>query len=177
MKRNLKHALIVALMLLGITGLVSLTLGPDLIAGRQPTLGSFTLIHFGGYLFFLVMPVEAMVPWYLAEGHAPTTIVVVAVVTAMLAQLIDYGIGYLFSERVINRVIGTRRYARAEHAINDYGRWAVLLFTLLPLSSPTLLLAAGIVRFRLRWAVGYSLLGLTAKYVGIVLLFHVWASA
>jgi membrane protein YqaA with SNARE-associated domain len=168
MRKHLARALVIVLMLAIIVTLVSITLGRELMAGRQPTLESFSLIHFGGYLFFLVMPVEILVPYYLAEGHQAGVLVFVAIATAMAAQLIDYGIGYLLSDRVINTLVGPKRYARARHAINDYGRWAVLLFTLLPLSSPTLLLAAGIVRFRLGLAVTYSLVGLSLKYVAIV---------
>jgi membrane protein YqaA with SNARE-associated domain len=166
MRKHLARALVIVLMLAIIVTLVSITLGRELMAGRQPTLESFSLIHFGGYLFFLVMPVEILVPYYLAEGHQAGVLVFVAIATAMAAQLIDYGIGYLLSDRVINTLVGPKRYARARHAINDYGRWAVLLFTLLPLSSPTLLLAAGIVRFRLGLAVTYSLVGLSGKIIG-----------
>jgi membrane protein YqaA with SNARE-associated domain len=171
MHRRLKRALVVILMLFVIVMLITVTLGRELVADRQPTLGSFTLIHFAGYLFFLVMPVEVLVPYYLSEGHLGLVLVPVAVVTALAAQLIDYGIGYIISGRVINHLVGQKRYSRAERAIHHYGRWAIFLFTALPLSSPTLLLAAGIVRFRLDTAVVYSILGLTIKYLVIVLAF------
>ncbi len=172
MRKHLKRAVIILIMLFVIVTLISVTLGRDLIAGRQPTLASFTLIHFAGYLFFLVMPVEILVPYYLVEGHAGHVLILTAVATATLAQLIDYGIGYLLSDKVINHLIGPKRYARAEGAINNYGRWAILVFNLLPLSSPNLLLAAGIVRFPLISAVFYSLAGLVVKYWVLVFVFR-----
>ena len=174
MKRNLIRAIVAGLMLLVAVSLVSTTLGRDLLAGRQPTLGSFSLIHFAGYLFFLVMPVEVLVPYYLAEGYPGMTLVVIAVPTAIAAQLIDFGIGYLLSSSIIDKVIGRRKYQRAERAIHRYGPGAIFAFNLLPLSSPTLLLAAGMVRFPLKRAVLFSAIGLSLKYVVIVSAFTWW---
>ncbi len=148
--------------------IVSTTLGREIFAGRRPGLTSFGIVHFAGYLFFLLMPVEALVPWYLAEGHAGMALVPLAVATALAAQAIDYGIGFLLSERVIEDLIGAERYARARRAVRRHGRWAILVFNLFPLSSPNLILAAGIARFGLGRALLYSLMGLTAKYLAIV---------
>ena len=60
---------IIVIMLVAIIAIVGSTLGREIMAGRQPGLVSFGLIHFAGYLFFLLMPVEILVPLYLAEGH------------------------------------------------------------------------------------------------------------
>ena len=81
---------------------VSSTLGRQIYAGQTPGLVSFGLIHFAGYLFFLLMPVEALIPVYQAEGHEPALLVAIAVGTALVAQAIDYGIGRAFSARVID---------------------------------------------------------------------------
>ena len=55
-KRSVIGAVI---MLVVIIAIVGSTLGREIMAGRQPGLVSFGLIHFAGYLFFSLMPVEA----------------------------------------------------------------------------------------------------------------------
>jgi hypothetical protein len=93
-------------------GLVSTTLGRAIYAGHTPGLGSFAAIHFAGYLFFLLMPVEALVPIYQAEGHPGATLIMIALATAFAAQVIDYSIGRAVSDRVIDDLIGEKRYER-----------------------------------------------------------------
>jgi len=148
--------------------LVSVTLGRVIYNGQSPTLTSFALIHFAGYLFFLLMPVEALVPIYQNEGHAGSTLIALAVATAIMAQVIDYGIGRSVSETSIRQLLGPKRYARFQTTIQKWGGWAILLFNLLPLSSPNMMLVAGMTRYGPRRAFLYSALGLTGKYVAIV---------
>jgi membrane protein YqaA with SNARE-associated domain len=157
-------------MILVIILIISSTLGREIMAGRQPGLGSFSIIHFAGYLFFLLMPVEALVPYYHAEGHAAMILVGLSVGTAIAAQLIDYGVGRLLSERVVS-ILGHRKYERFNRAIDRHGSWAILVFNLLPLSSPNVILVAGIMRFSLRRTVLISACGLVGKYLTIVYLF------
>lgn len=153
--------------------LVSSTLGREIYAGRSPGIASFALIHFAGYLFFLLMPVEALVPVYQAEGHAGATLILIAVGTALAAQAIDYGIGRAVSEDAIHKLIGEGRYTRFQATIQKWGGWAILFFNLFPLSSPNMLLVAGMSRFSALRALFYSLAGLTAKYTAIVYAFDV----
>jgi hypothetical protein len=92
-------------------GLVSTTLGRAIYAGHTPGLGSFAAIHFAGYLFFLLMPVEALVPIYQAEGHPGATLIMIALATAFAAQVIDYSIGRAVSDRVIDAPTVVAEYA------------------------------------------------------------------
>ncbi len=150
---------------------VSTTLGRAIYAGQSPGLTSFALIHFAGYLFFLLMPVEALVPVYQGEGHAGATLVLLAVLTAIAAQIIDYSIGRSVKEGSIHELIGEARYLRFKATIDKWGGSAIVLFNLLPLSSPNMLLVAGITRYSARRAFLYSALGLTGKYLAIVYAF------
>tara|TARA_B100001750_G_scaffold218592_1_gene204856 strand:- start:113 stop:643 length:531 start_codon:yes stop_codon:yes gene_type:complete len=156
--------------------LVSYTLGQEILAGRTPSLFSFALINFSGYLFFLLMPVEALVPIYQAEGHAGATLILIAVPTAVAAQVIDYCIGRAVSERVIFNLIGEKRYMRFRDKIENWGGWVILLFNLFPLASSVLLLVAGMMRYSARRALLYSLTGLVIKYFTIVYLFDLASS-
>ena len=156
--------------------LVSYTLGQEILAGRSPSLSSFALIHFAGYLFFLLMPVEALVPIYQAEGHAGATLILIAVSTAIAGEVIDYCIGRAVSDRVIHNLIGEMRYMRFKGSIKKWGGWAILFFNLFPLSSSVLSLVAGMMRYSARRALLYSVAGLTIKYVTIVYLFDLVSS-
>lgn len=169
-KRRVAVVLVTAVVAIA---LVSSTLGRAIYADRAPSITSFALIHFAGYLFFLLMPVEALVPVYQNEGHPAVILVLVAIVTATAAQAIDYGIGRSVSAPVIHDLIGENRYTRVKATIEKWGGWAILLFNLLPLSSPNMMLVAGMTRYSMRRAFLYSIVGLTAKYSAIVSLFEV----
>ncbi|MCH8003117.1 MAG: VTT domain-containing protein [Nanoarchaeota archaeon] len=151
--------------------LSSFTIGRQIFLGRQPDIVSFSTIHFAGYLFFLLMPVELLFIYYLIEDFNIPILLVAALATAMVAQIIDYVIGYLVSNKVINKVIGEKKYKNTKKYIDKYGDLAVFVFNTLPLSSSILSLVAGMLRYRFRNFVIYSFVGLLIKYSAIVLLF------
>ena len=150
--------------------IVSLTIGRDILQEKNPGLTSFATVHFAGYLFFLLMPVEAAFAYYLIE-HNAVTLILIALTTAMLAQLIDYAIGYLMSRSFINHLVGKKRFSRARKLIDKYGNWTIFFFNLFPLSSPIVVLVAGMTRHKLWQVIFYSFLGLTVKYVVIAFIF------
>jgi membrane protein DedA with SNARE-associated domain len=167
-----RRRLIAGLVLLVLAATVaSLTVGRDLFAGRTPDLASFALVNFAGYLFFIVLPVEALVPWYLAAGHSGESVAALAVGTAVAAQLADYGIGRLVSGDVVDHLIRRERIERARAKIDRYGGWTIFVFNLLPLSSPSMAAAAGVVRFGVVRTQAWSVAGLTLKYGAMVWLF------
>lgn len=155
-----------------VVALVSLTIGQEILAQQKPSLFSFGIIHFAGYLFFLLMPVESLVPYYLALGHAGITIVIIAVLTAIAAQPINYAIGYLMSADIIKGLIGERKFDRYKKYICEFGPITILIFNLLPLSSSVLSLVAGMLRYRFRRLLLYSFAGLMIKYITLVYLYY-----
>ena len=169
----MKRGRVIAVLLTAVVaiGLVSTTLGRAIYAGQTPGLGSFAAIHFAGYLFFLLMPVEALMPIYQAEGHAESTLIAIALATAAAAQVIDYFIGRAVGDRVIDELIGEERYQGFKAKIDRWGGWAILFFNLFPLSSPNMLLVAGMVRYNVWRTFAFSSLGLLGKYVAIIYIF------
>ncbi|NQU98528.1 VTT domain-containing protein [Candidatus Woesearchaeota archaeon] len=151
--------------LLLIVSILSFTVGREIVEQKQPTLMSFSVVHFSGYLFFIVMPVEALIPYYLAEGHAAITMIILAILTAMLAQIIDFSLGFMVSQKVIHNFISEWRYKKYEKKIKKYGVWAILVFNLFPLSSPILIFVAGILRYKLKRVLLFSFFGLLIKYI------------
>ena len=175
MKKHMVRALLALPAVIAVV-FVSYWLGQEIVAGRSPSLSSFALIHFAGYLFFLLMPVEALVPIYQAEGHAGAILIVIAVSTAIAGEVIDYCIGRVVSHRVIHDLIGEESYTRFKGRIKNWGGWAILFFNLFPLSSSVLSLVAGMMRYSARRALLYSVAGLTLKYFTIVYLFNLASS-
>lgn len=150
--------------------LFSLTIGREMYEGRTQSLQSFSLIHFSGYLFFLLMPVEMAFVYYLSY-YEEAKLIGVALLTATFAQIIDYIIGLSFSSKFIHYFVGERRIEKAEKQIRRYGNLTIFIFNLLPLSSPIIALVAGMLKLRFRDLLFYSLTGLLLKYVVLTLIF------
>jgi membrane protein DedA with SNARE-associated domain len=110
--------------------------------------------------------------FYLRTGYDPVMLNLVAVFTAIASQTIDYLIGYFFSTRIIDQLIGRKRYEKAEDEIRRYGNWTLFFSNLLPLSSPIISLAAGMLKYRVKDALIYSTVGMICRYLLLTLIFH-----
>ena len=168
---RIKHIATTLILSVSAIILASITIGRQIYYQRQPDILSFSLIHFGGYLFFLLMPVEILFTYYLIRDYNLIILIIVALATAIAAQTIDYLIGYVVSNQIIYKIIGEKKYKKTEKYMNRYGNLTIFVFNFLPLSSPILALVAGMLRYKFRNLLFYSFLGLSIKYVVIVLLF------
>ena len=152
--------------------IASVTVGRDIYYGsRDHGLLSFAIVNASGYLFFLFMPVEIAFVYYLTVDANPWALNAIALGTAIFSQTIDYMIGYLLSDKIIDRLIGRKRYEKAEDRIRKYGNIAIFVFNALPLSSPVISLAAGMLKHRKADAVIFTVIGLSFKYLVLTLLF------
>jgi len=167
---KLSKALVILITSLIAIVIISLTIGKELYEGRTQSIFSFGLIHFSGYLFFLLMPVEMAFVYYLTY-YKEIELIAVAMVTAVTAQVIDYLIGYSFSTKFIYNIVGGKRINRAEKYIKRYGNLTIFVFNVTPLSSPVIALVAGMIKYRFRDLMIYSIGGLLIKYIVLSLLF------
>jgi len=117
------------------------------------------------------MPVEVAFVYYLQEDINVFTLNAVALGTALFSQTIDYLIGISVSNKFIAKLIGRRRYEKAEANIVKYGNLTIFVFNALPLSSPVISLAAGKMRHRIRDTAICTVAGLLVKYVAMTLIF------
>ncbi|MDX8341201.1 VTT domain-containing protein [Draconibacterium sp. IB214405] len=150
--------------------LFSFTIGRELYADKTESIFSFGLIHFSGYLFFLLMPVELAFIYYL-PFYSGFDLIAAALVTAIGAQCIDYIIGRLLRPNKIIELMGQKRIAKAEGKIEKFGMLTIFVFNLLPLSSPVIALAAGMLRYNFRRFLLTSTCGLLLKYLVIFWIF------
>jgi len=165
---------IVIACLLAIVAIIiaSLTVGRDIYYGtRDNGLWSFAIVNASGYLFFLFMPVEIAFVYYLNGTVNIVALNAVALGTALFSQTIDYLIGLLMSNKIIENFIGRQRYEKAQDKIIKYGNLTIFVFNALPLSSPVISLAAGMLSYRVRDAVIFTIAGLVIKYIALTLIF------
>lgn len=153
-----------------VIAIISFTIGRELYEGRTQSLTSFGVIHFSGYLFFLLMPVEMAFIYYLA-WYSKAELIWIAIVTAVSAQFIDYVTGLFFSLKSLTNLVGEKRILKAEKYIQKYGNLTIFVFNFLPLSSPVIALAAGLLKYKLKDLLIYSVLGLFLKYLILSLIF------
>ncbi|MFZ0282846.1 MAG: VTT domain-containing protein [Bacteroidales bacterium] len=152
--------------------IASLTIGRDIYYGsRDEGLLSFAIVNLSGYLFFLFMPVELAFIYYLTSDINIWALLAVTLSTAMVSQTIDYLIGYIFSTKIIDNLIGRSRYEKAEVKIRKYGNFTIFFFNLTPLSSPVISLSAGMLKLHKRDAIVFTLSGLILKYLILTLIF------
>lgn len=170
---NLRVLIILATSLIAIT-IIATTIGKDLYEGKGQSILSFAIIHFSGYLFFLLMPVEIAFIFCINNQDLVIPVVGIAMGTAVAAQLIDYFIGYSVSSKILSKYFGEKKSDRAIKHITKYGPWTIFIFNLLPLSSPVISLAAGMLKYRLRDMILYSVAGLFIKYSAIALVVIYW---
>jgi len=168
-KKGIRIALLILTSLAAIL-IVSFTLGKEWYEGKSQSLLSFALIHFSGYLFFLLMPVEVAFVYYL-KFFGDVKMLIIALITAAGAQIVDYLIGVSISSAVINNFVGEKRILKAETYILKYGNLTIFLFNLFPLSSSVISVAAGMLKYRFRDFIIYSLTGLIIKYTLLSILF------
>ena len=159
--RRLVYFIIVLLIFIAVLSY----LANNIIFAEQPAgLFEFSLVHFLGYLFFLLMPVEILFGYFLTLGHNTLILIFLAIATALFAQYIDYLTGSFFRHIAIEEFVGEKKFKRYNKIIQKWGGPAILTFNLFPLSSPILLLVAGIVQFDIKKAFLCSFIGLTLKY-------------
>lgn len=169
MKRKIRIVLFIITSVVAIL-IVSFTLGREWYEGKNQSIFSFALIHFSGYLFFLLMPVELAYIYYLSF-FSNLEMFAVAIFTAVAAQLIDYFIGYSVSSTIVNNLVGEERIKNAEKHIQKYGNLTIFIFNILPLSSSVIAVAAGMIKYRFMGFIIYSSVGLAIKYLLISLIF------
>lgn len=170
---DIKRLAIIFFLLILMITIASLTIGRDIYESNEKSMVSFAIVNFFGYLFFfLLMPMELAFIYYLRTGYDPLILNMVAVSTAMASQVIDYMIGYFFSTGIIDKFIGRKRYEKAEDEIRKYGKLTLFFSNLLPLSSPVISLAAGMLKYRIKDTLFYSFAGMVCRYLLLTLLFQ-----
>lgn len=166
-------AIIIGIAILSLLIELGLNFSNFYVLAKSPV--TFSVLNFAGHLFFVVLPgEEIMFLYFLSTGINAWLVLALAVMTAIGAQAIDYFIGKTASTQIIDRLVKPQKLKIAESYVNRYGALVIFFFNLTPLSSPIMLLAAGILRYDFRKAMIWSLAGLTVKYVALIMFFKIF---
>lgn len=166
----MKKSLAVIGIVLTLALTISLLLSPYFLLVR-PSVWHFVVVHFTGHLFFVFMPSELLVPYFLSYGFSPVLLFVLSLATALAALAIDYAIGRILPEFRLKEFVGPKRYGKYRDKLVQYEKLIVFFVAATPLSSPVLLLIAGMIRFSFRDAMLYTVAGLALKYLVIIAIY------
>ena len=146
--------------------ILGIVFGPAIINGERPSYLSFALTNFMGHIFFMTVPTEELIyVYYLSLGNSKIIMFFLAISTALIAQFIDYSIGYTVRKNLLMDILGKKKEKKFHALINKYGNKVIFLFNVLPLSSPIICLVAGMAKYDLKRTMYYSMLGLGLKYL------------
>lgn len=173
-KINIARIIFISITLLAAIVIFSSTVGKDWYEGQEQTIQSFAIIHFSGYLFFLLMPVELAFANCVSVQQHFMLIISIALGTAVIAQTIDYYIGYFIKADFLFKYMGKKQSVRAERIIRKYGNLTIFTFNLFPLSSPIISLTAGMIKYPFKKVLFYSISGLMLKYIAIAAIIYYW---
>lgn len=173
LKEHILGAILILTILLG-TISAGITIARSFITGTDIALGQFAFFHFAAYIFFIISSAEMFYIKAIITGHPTTTIFLLAIATALIAQAINYAIGYFFSEKIIKYTVGEKKLESARNKIEGYGNPVIFVFNLFPLSSPLLSFTAGMIKYTYWKLLVFSAAGLTLKYATITLAFSAY---
>lgn len=123
-------------------------------------------------LFFVPFPQELFFYIGLQKGNSIILSVLLSNAGYLLAQALNYALGWSLSQTVIH-LISKKTLYKARRYVNKHGRTGLFLFNLFPLPAPVLTLGLGITKYNIYRLFFYTLLGSMLKYPIVVLFFLV----
>ena len=133
-------------------------------------LGLFYIGFFGGF-FFIFAPVELLFLKGLDNGNNPILMVILVLTGVLLSQAVNYFLGSRFSSVMLN-FISKRKVYKVRITMNNYGNYAILFFSILPLPIDVLTFALGITRYNLLRLYVFLFLGNATKFTAIALAYY-----
>ena len=129
--------------------------------------------HFIGGIF-VVPSVDELIFYYgLINGNPPLFSFIAAVSGYMLAQILNYLLGYKISNFMLHFVSKKKVY-KTKRWINKYGVYGIFVFNALPLPAPLLIFALGVTKYNFKRLFIITLIAKILEYlviIGIFLLF------
>jgi membrane protein DedA with SNARE-associated domain len=133
-------------------------------------LPTYALVNFLSYLFITMTFIELLFTRLVMLGANPYLMVLIAVSTALVALTLDYLAGYFLSKTLLTKFFSEKKIDKYKKKLEKYGNYVIFAFNFLPLSSPLLTLAGGLIRYKYKKIMLYSFLGLATKYILIAVI-------
>jgi membrane protein YqaA with SNARE-associated domain len=131
-------------------------------------LGLFYLVFLGS-LFFISIPAEFSILYYLSLGHNPILVIAVTILGNILGLTVDYFFGRLFGESLI-RFFVKNKFDGLKGLLDKIGGGVLLVGNILPVGTELIVLVVGSIKYNFKKFLIYSLVGMTIKYCGMFFL-------
>lgn len=108
-------------------------------------LGIIYTAFFGG-LFFVFVPLEALLVRFFITGNNPVFIIILYLVGLTLSFSLNYYVGSRLSS-LCKRLIATKKFYWIKSKLNRYGGLTIFIFNLFPLPAPPLSAIVGVFNY------------------------------
>lgn len=133
-------------------------------------LGLFYLVFFGS-LFFISIPAEFSILYYLSLGHNPVWVILITILGNLLGHIVDYFFGRLFGESLIRFFIKSK-FDGLKGIFEKIGGGIIVVGNILPFGSEIIVLVVGSIKYNFKKFLIYSVTGMAIKYCGMFFLKH-----
>jgi membrane protein DedA with SNARE-associated domain len=133
-------------------------------------LGLFYLTFFGS-LFFISIPAELSILYYLGLGHNPALVIIITIIGNLSGHIVDYMFGRVFGENLINYFL-KNRFDGLRGIFDKIGGGIIIVGNILPFGSEVIVIVAGSIKYNFKKFLIYSVVGMTVKYCGMFFLKH-----
>lgn len=123
--------------------------------------------HFLGGIFFVPSPDEVIFYYGLLKGNSFILALISAITGYLLAQILNYFLGYKLGEYLMPFVSKKKMY-KARRYVNKYGSYAIFIFNLIPSPAPLITFALGIAKYNFKKLFILTLLGKLLKYLILI---------
>lgn len=131
-------------------------------------LGLFYLVFLGS-LFFISIPAEFSILYYLSLGHNPVWIILITILANLMGHIVDYFFGRLFGESLIRFFIKSK-FDGLKGIFEKIGGGIIVGGNILPFGTEIIVLVVGSIKYNFKKFLIYSLIGMTIKYCGMFFL-------
>jgi len=102
--------------------------------------------HFVGGIFFVPSADELIFYYGLLHGNPPILSFFAAIIGYMLAQILNYVLGYKISNFILH-IVSKKKVYKTKRWINKYGAYGIFIFNITPLPAPLLTFALGVTKY------------------------------
>lgn len=138
----------------------------------QTNIGNFTIagVFYSSFLagiFFVPSPDEVLFYYAISKNGLIVYTLFAVLAGYMLAQLLNYYLGWKASDYILN-FVSKRKLYQGRRYINKYGSIGIFLFNFLPFPAPLLSLGLGIAKYNLKRLMIWSFLGHLLKFLVVI---------
>jgi len=123
----------------------------------------FFYINLLASIFFTSLPSEIFFLAYLGLGHNPINIIVIAIISSTLGQIINYGIGFIAGEGLL-RLLLKEKYEKIKNSVDKFGSLVILIGNAIPFPIELITVFLGAMRFSFKKMLIYTVIGRAIKY-------------